>query len=833
MDIDVFVSHHTSSSLHIVEAIVNRLESAGLRCWYAPRNTEGDYAGSIARAINSCRVFLLILNKPASESVHVLNEIDMVVKRLSKSEDVSVIPFHVADEEISDAAQYYLGRMHWIDAMTPPMYQRVDELVERLRQLLCPVGEPKPGRAPQSQYRLITKIPQAREHFLGREDLMQEITDAFSAGNRVLFLEGLGGIGKSELAKQYALQNRDRFDKILFVTYTNGLCPMVCDKNLIQIEGLEQEQEESDAAFFTRKMQVFRTLADDRTLLIVDNFDVDTDPDLAVFTEGVHKILLTTRNAHAGYPSIRVNAIREPDVLLDIFERNYGSPLEEGDKPYLLELFERIEYHTYTIELIAKQMEASFLSGEEMLTLFKKGTVSTDLTETVVGRRSENTAFGHICSVFSTSQLSEEEKQLLRELSVLGITGVPANRFKEWAGLSSFEIVNRLIKRSWIRKEPGQRLSLHPLVGEVVRAILMPNAQNCYDFLARMTDFLFGAWGRPVKENVAVTENILSIAQYFQPIDFQILDVWFTLPSFLWQVGKFEASVQFGHILYDSCLAHYGEASMETGFAAKVLGGCYFNSGREEESIPWYQQGLRSMLLSGAPESEDLAMSYEKVARCYTWEYQQDFSKAETYFEQSLQIRFRLKEAFERGETPQVLESREHYNYEKAIERIGEAYMELGRMYQAMEEWEKALEMAQKQEKILVSQGSASPSSLAYDYYDEGVCYYHMGQKARKAGQEAEGMEHFASAHGLLTKALEINSKMRGEIALDTIRNEEYLADTYAAMGQLGDASNYYMAVITAYGNLLGEDCPHIARVKGKMDFQQAADVSKAGVHEV
>ena len=121
MDIDVFVSHHTSSSLHIVEAIVNKLEANGVRCWYAPRDTEGSYAGSIVRAINACSVFLLILNRPASESVHVLNEIDMATKRLTKKEKISLIPFHVADDEIAEDAQYYLGRLHWIDAMTPPM----------------------------------------------------------------------------------------------------------------------------------------------------------------------------------------------------------------------------------------------------------------------------------------------------------------------------------------------------------------------------------------------------------------------------------------------------------------------------------------------------------------------------------------------------------------------------------------------------------------------------------------------------------------------------------------------------------------------------------------
>ena len=66
MDIDVFIGHHTKSSLHIVEGIVNKLEAVGIRCWYAPRDTEGAYASSIAKALNSCSVFLLILNRAAS-----------------------------------------------------------------------------------------------------------------------------------------------------------------------------------------------------------------------------------------------------------------------------------------------------------------------------------------------------------------------------------------------------------------------------------------------------------------------------------------------------------------------------------------------------------------------------------------------------------------------------------------------------------------------------------------------------------------------------------------------------------------------------------------------
>lgn len=253
MNIDVFVSHHTNTSLHIVEGIVNKLESFGIRCWYAPRDTQDAYASSIAKAINSCSVFLLILNRPASESFHVLNEIDMVTKRLTRNEDVKILPFHVADDEIGEDAQYYLGRLHWIDAMTPPMYQRIDELVERIAKLLgkeiTTAAQPA-SDSPKASFRLLGKLPQARDIFDGRDYLLEKIETSFSEGKNALFLEGIGGIGKSELAKQYALRHKNDYDTIIFATYISSLCKLLCDPSAICIEGLEQTQDEDEETFF-------------------------------------------------------------------------------------------------------------------------------------------------------------------------------------------------------------------------------------------------------------------------------------------------------------------------------------------------------------------------------------------------------------------------------------------------------------------------------------------------------------------------------------------------------------------------------------------------------
>jgi len=137
MNVDVFISYHTSSSEQVVEAIVNKLEGKGIRCWYSGRHIHGgDYASNIMEALEKCKIFLLVLNRPASESAHVLNELEIVTDRLSRKEKVVILPFHIADDEINPAARYYIKRHHWIDAVKPPMQAHIEELSSHICNLL-------------------------------------------------------------------------------------------------------------------------------------------------------------------------------------------------------------------------------------------------------------------------------------------------------------------------------------------------------------------------------------------------------------------------------------------------------------------------------------------------------------------------------------------------------------------------------------------------------------------------------------------------------------------------------------------------------------------------
>lgn len=137
MKIDVFISYHSETSQALAGKIANRLESMGYNCWFSGKNLGGgDYASGIMDALNECRVFLLILNKAASESAHVLNELEIATNRLNHKEELTIIPFRVTDEEIGPAAQYYISRHHWVDATNPPMDRHITELVNQVAALL-------------------------------------------------------------------------------------------------------------------------------------------------------------------------------------------------------------------------------------------------------------------------------------------------------------------------------------------------------------------------------------------------------------------------------------------------------------------------------------------------------------------------------------------------------------------------------------------------------------------------------------------------------------------------------------------------------------------------
>jgi hypothetical protein len=128
MPFDVFISY-SSKDKATADAACAALETAGIRCWIAPRDVRAgtEYAEGIIEGIDSCRIMVLIFSSNANASPQIHREIERAV-----SKGLTIIPFRIEEIEPTKAMEYYLGAIHWLDALTPPLAKHLERLVEQV-----------------------------------------------------------------------------------------------------------------------------------------------------------------------------------------------------------------------------------------------------------------------------------------------------------------------------------------------------------------------------------------------------------------------------------------------------------------------------------------------------------------------------------------------------------------------------------------------------------------------------------------------------------------------------------------------------------------------------
>lgn len=566
--VDVFISHHTSTCLPVTQAICHSLESSGLRCWYAPRDTDQAYAASIVSAINQCRIFVLVLNYQSSVSQDVLNEINLAVERLRKGEKLIILPFQISPDMIGDDAKYYIGRIHWIDAVTPPMEQRIEELKMRILTVL--EKAPLPHSAVQSvpsagTLKSSNLLPNG--NFVGRQAEIAQIGSLMEGCNK-LFLQGMGGIGKSELAKAYALRNRERYCTVIFATYHTSLQDTVLNESGFFTESLPRTHTgdgllESDRAYFLRKLAYLQRIADRKTLFIIDNFDTDDDPDLETFLGGEYAVIFTTRSdfGEFGLPVLQLGALDPEKEQLMLFSHYYRRPLTPQAEPVVRQILDAVNGHTLAIELIAKYMSHQRIPPDKMLDLLQKSGVRSIQAGTIShGFARAQSVYDNILQLFNLYSLTEQERYILMNLALAGLDGLDVVTFADLCELEDFFPIDELIRKSWICHNPVEdTISLHPLIRDVVIKECQLSLDSCGIMLKNMTAKLNALWGLPREDKLCFGRLGKSVCMLFPDFDVRFADTYVAIASGLRMLEQFELS----HQVCEKCLQVYRSAQGE------------------------------------------------------------------------------------------------------------------------------------------------------------------------------------------------------------------------------------------------------------------------------
>src|SRR5262245_15218263 len=124
MSNDVFISH-SKEDKSIAVAVCATLEANGIRCWIAPRDMEAglDWSESIVRAMDESRIVVLVFSSHANKSPQVRREVQRAFEK-----GLTVIPFRVEDVKPIQSLDYYIGPVHWLDALTPPLEEHLRSL---------------------------------------------------------------------------------------------------------------------------------------------------------------------------------------------------------------------------------------------------------------------------------------------------------------------------------------------------------------------------------------------------------------------------------------------------------------------------------------------------------------------------------------------------------------------------------------------------------------------------------------------------------------------------------------------------------------------------------
>jgi hypothetical protein len=130
---DVFISH-SSIDKTTADAVCATLESNGIRCWIAPRDVTPamEWGLCIVNAIEECRIMVLVFSTNADDSSQIHREVECAVNH-----GVAILPFRIEDVLPGKALEYFIGDVHWLDALTTPMEAHLKSLSDTVKMLLA------------------------------------------------------------------------------------------------------------------------------------------------------------------------------------------------------------------------------------------------------------------------------------------------------------------------------------------------------------------------------------------------------------------------------------------------------------------------------------------------------------------------------------------------------------------------------------------------------------------------------------------------------------------------------------------------------------------------
>ena len=619
-------------------------------------------------------------------------------------------------------------------------------------------GQPKPEFPASLSVR--TNVPYSRNPFFtGREDVLKRLRETLVSSGRVA-LSGLGGIGKTQTAVEYAHRYREDYQAVLWAkadpreALVSGFVAIAGVLNLPE----KDAQDQNFAVVAVRRWLEFNT----DWLLIFDNAD-----DLAMARELIPSgekghVLLTTRAQATGAIAQRVEIEQmEPkEGALFLLRRAKliakDAPLDQASDTDRRQA-EKISSELGGLPLALDQAGAyieetgSGLSdylilcrthGAELLK--RRGAMASDHPDPVA------TTF--VLSFEKVENASAAAAELLRFCAFLHPDSIREELINEGASElgpvlqpvagDSFELntaIGEILKYSLLRRDPtAKTVDIHRLVQAVLR------------------DGMNGATHRQWAERA-----VRAVNQAFPAVE---VSMWPRCEEFLPHA--------------QACAELIERWNFEFQEAARLLNQTAFyldERARYAEAESLYMRALAIREKAVGPEHPDVAQSLNNLAALY--HAQGRYAEAEPLLQRALAIREKVF-------------GPEHPNVATSLNNLAALYRVQGRYVEAEPLYMRALAI---REKVLGPEHPDVASSL-----NNLAALYH-----------ARG--RYAEAEPLYMRALAIREKVLGPEHPNVATSLNNLAALYRVQGRNAEAESLYQRALAIFEKVFGPEHPNVA----------------------
>lgn len=346
-------------------------------------------------------------------------------------------------------------------------------------------GKMDPSRGYIIAKRLNIFAAYSLDDLVGRINYLDLIHTKFQINNIVL-VTGLGGIGKTTIAKAYLEKYKQLYGHLAYVDITTS----IIDAILLRLADVDKSFEYNNSI---SKVENFAILINKlstiyNTVLIIDNCNDDDELRiLKPMLESLEwKILITSRSQPDSYlnVTIKVKELDLPDAY-SLFT-NFYTLHDDKEEETIKAIIKKAHYHTKLIVLLAKTANSNpLLTLETIANRVSENAYQEDALGIPINlEQEERSAYEFILMLFNPDALTAYQKHYMRFFSILPSQEIPINHlFELFEGEKDQKIfittLNKLFSNGWLEKYNNNFYRIHPLVQLVTLKRLNPTFIEC------------------------------------------------------------------------------------------------------------------------------------------------------------------------------------------------------------------------------------------------------------------------------------------------------------------------------------------------------------------